>query len=99
MANTTVQKAQFLQKVRELMTSLGQINDQVTTLSSIYTTRGYDPAAADPVLQTDLDLSGVTLADMAAMVTVVTQLQAFFSGTAVATSAAYKATINKWRQV
>ncbi len=99
MANTDTNKAQFLQKVRELMTTLGQVNDAVTSLSSIYTTRGYDPAAGDPILQINLDPYGVTLADLASMVTVVTQLASFFAGTAVTASAAYKPTINKWRQV
>lgn len=96
---TTAQKAQFLQKVKELMTDLGAISDRATSLTSIYVDRGYPTGAADPIIQTDLDPYGMTMADMAAMTVVVTALTNLFGGQAVAASVEYKKTINRWRQV
>ena len=94
---TTAQKAQFLQKIKELMTDLGALDDRARSLTQIYIDRGYN--TTDPIIQTDLDSFGMTLTDMAAMATVVTALTSLFGGQAVAASVEYKKTINRWRQV
>jgi hypothetical protein len=97
--STDSQKAQYLGKIRELMTELGQLQERAKTMAQVFIDRGYDAAASDPVIQAQLDAFGVIPYDLGVAVNVLQQLTALLNGQATAPSAAYSATINKWRQV
>jgi len=97
--STDNQKAQYLGKVRELLTELGQIQERAKTMTQVFSDRGYDAAASDPVVQAQLDAFGVIPYDLGVAVNLLQQLTALFNGQATTPSPAYSATINKWRQV
>jgi hypothetical protein len=91
---TEAQKTNYLQQMQSVMTQLGQLAERTETLAAIYIDRGYDAAAADAVVQADLDPFGVIPYDLGVAFALLQSLTTLVTGTP-----ANRATVNKWRQV
>jgi hypothetical protein len=96
---TDVQKTQYLAQIRSLMTEVAQLAERSASMAQIFIDRGYDAAAADPVTNVHLEPFGVIQYDLGTAINVLQQITALCSGQATTPSAAYRATMNKWRQV
>jgi len=77
-------------------------NNLVKALSDIegarsaYFSRGYDSAGSDPIVDGDISMLGISAVDLAAFVTMATQLLNFTNNVAV-TQADYQITIDNMR--
>lgn len=97
--STLAQKAQYLQQVQALMTQIAQATERAAILTQLYTDRQYDTLAEDPVTLPDVESFGVVLYDLSVAVNLMQQLSALMAGQATTPSAAYRVSMNKWRQV
>lgn len=99
MADTAAKKQEFLDQFKALQTQIGMLVERSVTMSRVFVDRGYDSAAADPITDADLSPYGVVQYDMGTALNLLQQLEQLYLGNATIPSAAYKASLNKWRAV
>lgn len=77
-------------------TTLSQVADRLANLETVYFDRGYNDIGSNPITNDDVVSLNVTAADLAALITLIQQLNNFLENTAV-TSGDYDATLNAIR--
>jgi 23S rRNA maturation mini-RNase III len=77
-------------------TTLAQIGDQLANLETVYFDRGYDGGGSNPITNDDVVSLNITAADLAALITLIQQLNNFLGNSAV-TTGDYDATLNTVR--
>lgn len=90
---TDAQKQQFLQAVRETMGDLARLCDRAETISTAYTEREYDSAAADAITVDQVASFGVGVYYIGAAVSLCNALKTLLD------DPTNRATVSRWRQV
>lgn len=91
------QKAAFIVELIRDAQALVAVTDKVADQEGEFFDNGYNSAAADEIVQADLDPHDMTLAEFTNYITFIQQLKNFVGNTAV-TTGDYAATLNAMRR-
>lgn len=91
--STENQKQQYLQKMKEVMTQLGQLGEMTNRMTEVYIDREYDAAAADAITDAQLADFGIIQYHLGTAFSLLGDI------TTLLNNATNQATINRWRQV
>ncbi len=86
-------KVEFTKKLQEVCSQLGQVADIADSLEELYFDRTYNSGGADAITDADISSTGLTAAQVGAIITLLQQFQNFVGNSAV-TTADYLSTIN-----
>jgi len=95
-ANMSARKVQFTQKLQEISTQLAGVADVVADIHKLYFDRGYNAGGAEPIIDEDIQTTGLKAADVVSIIVLLEQFNNFVSSQPVATGD-YKSTLNKVR--
>jgi hypothetical protein len=95
-AQTMATKITWAGQAQTDATTLAQVADRLANLETVYFDRGYDSGGSNPITNDDVVSLNVTAADLAALITLIQQLNNFLGNSAV-TAGDYDATLNTVR--
>lgn len=78
-------KTQFINRTLDVMVQMALLEETISGLSGVYIDRGFAPAQADPIVQSDLTAAGSTLtvAQFNAAIVVIDDYRKFCNTTAL----------------